>query len=252
MILENFYEFAYRSDLTDILQEHVYEFKRLWARHAPEHKRAIPALALIPLLKKVRAPLGPGEASRLGDSNSLKFIKALDLPVQADGTISFKSTLVALYGVHSGCPLPESLEAVKDVRRIMRGDNPITRNELKRSLRVKATRSRVMSITTAADRASVFQMIQQHYEKEVDLATKPLTHDLITAYEYILILRMQRRWRLRIRSIRRKRGTLETLDEGAERVRVPALCLVFCFRFFYFIFIFLNFIFILFSRLLDY
>ncbi|OQV13004.1 Muscle calcium channel subunit alpha-1 [Hypsibius exemplaris] len=92
VIMDNF-DYLTR-DWSIVGPQHLDEFVRLWADYDPDARGFIPLTDVIPLLRRMNPPLGIGKMCprRL----CRKKLLAMNMPLNADGTVHFNATLFAL------------------------------------------------------------------------------------------------------------------------------------------------------------
>ncbi|KAG5837855.1 hypothetical protein ANANG_G00217460 [Anguilla anguilla] len=92
VIMDNF-DYLTR-DWSILGPHHLDEFKRIWAEYDPEAKGRIKHLDVVALLRRIQPPLGFGKLCP--HRVACKRLVAMNMPLNADGTVTFNATLFAL------------------------------------------------------------------------------------------------------------------------------------------------------------
>ncbi|XP_041429085.1 voltage-dependent L-type calcium channel subunit alpha-1D isoform X2 [Xenopus laevis] len=92
VIMDNF-DYLTR-DWSILGPHHLDEFKRIWSEYDPEAKGRIKHLDVVTLLRRIQPPLGFGKLCP--HRVACKRLVAMNMPLNADGTVTFNATLFAL------------------------------------------------------------------------------------------------------------------------------------------------------------
>ncbi|KAK1786939.1 hypothetical protein P4O66_017313 [Electrophorus voltai] len=92
VIMDNF-EYLTR-DWTVLGTHHLDEFKRVWSDYDPEATGRIKHLDVVTMLRRIQPPLGFGKLCP--HRVACRRLVAMNMPLHADGTVSFNATLFAL------------------------------------------------------------------------------------------------------------------------------------------------------------